>query len=172
MEFYEPFFETMVNNAISFGAEYLILGQHFLEEDLPGAFHSTKGTDSEALLEQYVRTVVSAMNTGVFTYVAHPDIFYFTGENTVYQKHMRNICIASREKDIPLEINFLGIREKRKYPFELFWEFAGEEGSPVTFGFDAHQPKDAGEQISFLKAMELVHRYQLNYIGKPKLRKL
>lgn len=172
MEFYEPHFSKMLNDAISFGAEYLILGQHFLTEDLPGSFHSTTGTDSEDYLEQYVSAVIDAINTDVFTYVAHPDIFLFTGDNAIYQKQMKKICVASRDRNVPLEINFLGIRDKRNYPFESFWKIAGEEGCPVTFGFDAHQPIAARDHASFLRAMDFVQQFQLNYIGKPNLRKL
>ena len=50
-----------------------------------------------------------------------------------------------------------------------FWEIAGEEKSPVTFGFDSHEVKDAydGESIEIAKG--IVDKYNLNYIGKSPL---
>lgn len=37
--------------------------------------------------------------------------------------------VASRELNIPLEINFLGVRDNRIYPNEWFWEVAGRENA-------------------------------------------
>ena len=75
----------------------------------------------------------------------------------------------SREKNVPLEINFLGIRGGRHYPNEIFWEMAGEEKSPVTFGFDAHNTEGACDRESLSTAENLVNKYNLNYIGKPEI---
>ena len=85
---------------------------------------------------------------------------------------MRRLCIASRELNIPLEINFLGIRDNRNYPNEAFWQVAGQEKAPVTFGFDAHTVDDACDRESQKKAEEMVKKYDLNYIGKPEIIKL
>jgi len=90
----------------------------------------------------------------------------------VYCGEMRKICVTSRELNVPFEINFLGIRDGRTYPRELFWKLAGEEGSPVTFGFDAHDTENAYDASSLVKAKELVEKYDINYIGRPRLRSL
>ena len=74
--------------------------------------------------------------------------------------------------DTPLEINLLGIRTGRFYPNPRFWQIAGEVGCPVTFGFDAHMPKDAYDGDSLNVAKWLVKRYKLNYIGMPKIIRL
>jgi len=34
----------------------------------------------------------------------------------VFKTEMRKICVASKEYNIPLEMNFLGIRDNRCYP--------------------------------------------------------
>lgn len=82
---------------------------------------------------------------------------------------MEKICRASKEYNIPVEINFLGIRENRRYPNPWFWEIAGKLGCPVTFGLDAHEAEAAYDGASLVKAKELVKKYNLNYIGRPKL---
>ena len=79
---------------------------------------------------------------------------------------------ASLVMGVPLELNFLGIREGRYYPRSLFWEIAGRVGSPMTFGFDAHQPEVAADLASLPRAEEIVRKYGLNYIGKPTLHTL
>ena len=82
---------------------------------------------------------------------------------------MQKICLASKEYNIPIEINFLGIRDKRIYPNEWLWEVASKIQCPVTFGFDAHDVHSAFDGESLVKAKGLVKKYNLNYIGKPKL---
>lgn len=171
MEYYPTFFPAMLETARTLGAEYLLLGQHFTGDEHPyqNNFYVANPTDDPALLDEYVTNVLTAMDTGLFTYVAHPDIMHFTGDSALYQRQMRRICAAAREKNIPLEINLLGIRDGRHYPREEFWRFAGEVGAPVTFGFDAHDPLSAYDGASLPIATALVEKYSLNYIGEPTL---
>lgn len=170
MEYYPECFDQMLEFARRCGAEYLILGQHFTKpEDNPSSVYVAVDNSSRELLKEHTDLTVEAMKTGYFSYVAHPDIFNFWGDEAFYEGEMRRICIASRETGIPLEINFLGIRCERHYPNETFWRIAGEEMSPVTFGFDAHSPIDAYDEDSLERALEMVERYKLNYIGKPEI---
>ena len=78
---------------------------------------------------------------------------------------MRNLCRHARALGLPLEINFLGIREKRCYPNEMFWEIAGEEGCDVIFGLDAHDTE--AFQIADLvkKAEAVVERHHLHLLN-------
>lgn len=169
MEFYPEYFDEMLKNAIEYGAEYLILGQHFLQPENTSVNHTMTATDSSEDLKKYVSSVISAMKEKVYTYIAHPDVFNFTGDVRLYQEEMRKMCIASRELDVPLEINFLGIRDGRNYPNEAFWRVAGEERSPVTFGFDAHDAESAFDEKSLDIARKIVKKHNLNYIGAPEL---
>ena len=145
------------------------MGQHFVKPEHPDFEPSSAKTDDVDALKRYVDSVICAMKTKAFTYVAHPDIFQFIGDSDAYKKEMRKLCRASTELDVVLEINFLGIRDNRNYPDEAFWQIAGEEKSPVTFGFDAHDAMAAFDGESLKKAEELVKKYNLNYIGKPNL---
>jgi histidinol-phosphatase (PHP family) len=172
MEYYPDYFPQMLQNARDFGAEYLILGHHFLRQEYPNGLGVTHPNDAPEDLEEFVSSVITAMKTGAFSYVAHPDSFHFIGDDALYRKQMRRICVCSRELNLPLEINFLGIRRGRHYPNERFWQIAGEEQSPVTFGFDVHEIEAACDQESLPVAMELVDKYHLNYIGRPTLKPL
>jgi len=169
MEYYPEHFSRMLANARSWGAEYLILGQHYVGSDHPKYIYAPVGTDDPEKLRAYTDSVIAAMGTGVYTYVAHPDVFRFSGDAEVYREQAWRICAASRKLDLPLEINFLGIRDHRQYPNELFWEVAGQEYCPVTFGFDAHTPESAADLATESAAMALVEKYDLKYIGMPKL---
>ncbi len=172
MEYYPRYFDEMLETALTAGAEYLILGHHCLGSEYPDGFWCTHQTDSTDHLKEYVSNVTDAIKSGVFTYVAHPDIINFTGDNGVYEQEMRKICIVSREKNVPLEINCLGIRDNRRYPKEAFWKIAAQEKSPVTIGFDAHDPASAFDGESMVKAKEIIKKLGLNYIGKPEIKLL
>ncbi len=169
MEYYPTHFKAMLKNAKDLGAEYLILGEHFIYEEHPNGIYITGPKESAEDLEDYVASVIAGIKSGVFTYVAHPDVINFIGDSAIYEREMRKICVASREYSVPLEINFLGMRDKRAYPREDFWRIAGEERAPVTFGFDSHDPKSAYDGESLNIAKTWVEKYNLNYIGEPKL---
>lgn len=172
MEYYPIYFDKMLANAKSWGAEYLILGQHFIGNEHPGGTYSGGDHPSADQLTEYVDCVVEAIKSGVFTYVAHPDLFDYSADDQVYISQMRRICQASKEHGVPLEINFLGIRGKRNYPKELFWTIAGEVGSPVVYGFDAHSAVDAYDPSSLIYAEKLVKENNLQLIHQPTIRAL
>lgn len=168
MEYYPLYFEDMLSVARNLGAEYLILGQHFIHNEHPdGKYIGNDGHNQEDFRD-YVNCILDGIKTGVFTYVAHPDAFeYPTGR--LYEENAEKICRASLEYDTPLETNFLGIREGRSYPRESFWHIAGKVGCPVTFGFDSHSTRGAYDGESLKAAMSMVKQYKLNYIGRPRL---
>ena len=154
---------------MEYGAEYLIQGQHFIAEEHPDGVYVMNPSDNVEHFKQYVDCVILGIKSGVVSYVAHPDLFNYVGDGEVYYREMKRICTASLENNIPLEINFLGIRTNRNYPNEKFWAIVGEVGSPVTFGFDSHDTLNAYDCESLKKAMALVKKYSLNYIGMPKI---
>lgn len=169
MEYYPRFFGQMLARVRELGAEYLLLGQHFIRSEMPpdGRYAGVSTTDPSVLTD-YVNEVIAAMQTGVFTYVAHPDICRFEGDEALYDREMRRLCEASARLAVPLEINLLGIRSGRDYPRERFWKLAGEAGAPVTLGFDAHDPAAAYDAASIPAAKRLIQTYRLKEV-KPVL---
>ena len=169
MEYYPSQFESMLADVRGLGAEYLILGQHFVGEEWPSGTYILRPTEREEHLAEYVDCCIAGMRSGYFSYIAHPDLCDYRGDAEIYDREMRRLCLSSKELNLPLEINFLGIRAGRIYPNERFWRIAGEIGSPVTFGFDAHDVMAAYDADSLSVAEGLVAKYRLNYIGRPKM---
>ncbi|MBO7196482.1 MAG: histidinol-phosphatase [Clostridia bacterium] len=170
MEYYPKYFNEMLDIARKLEAEYLILGQHFILSEYPNGIGAGGPTDNSEYLKIYVDEVIEAMKTGVFSYVAHPDVMCFTGNDLVYESEITRLCLASRKLDIPLEINLAGVRYNKFYPAEKFWKIAGIVGAPVTIGYDAHRAKDLLNTEQLISAESLMNRYNLNYIGIPKLK--
>ena len=170
MEFYPLYFPKMLKTALDYDAEYLILGQHYLKSEYPNGYPSGAPTTKDEDLAEYVECVLQGIKTGIFSYVAHPDLFDYKGDNdALYEQEMKKICVASVEYNIPLEINFNGARDLCVYPGDRFFAIAGAVGSPVTFGMDAHTTKDTFDRENLIRAKEMVKRHNLNYVGKPKL---
>ncbi len=145
------FLEMLRQNA---GVEYLILGQHFLNDEYDNPVHTFTPTADENRLALYVDQVSEGMATGKFLYLAHPDVLNFVGEEAVYRRHMRRLCQNAKALGLPLEINFQGVRNKGAYPCNRFFEIAAEEGCQCILGLDAHKAEDAAnrEEIARFKA--------------------
>lgn len=164
-EYYPALLDSYLQLLETADVEYLILGQHWCGNE-EGEPHNATPTDDEALLARYCDQVTEAMCTGLYSYVAHPDMFRFTGDEAVYRRHITQFCQTAKEQNIPLEINFLGLREGRHYPRPFFWEIAGEVGCPVVFGCDAHQPEYVFHTATEQKAREMVKKYNLNLLER------
>ena len=120
------------------GVEYLILGQHFLENEYEKRIYSTKETTDEKLLAQYTDQVIAGMETGKFLYICHPDVLNFQGDKKIYRRHAQRLCRAANALGIPLELNLQGFRAGFRYPRTDFWAVAGEENCTAVIGTDAH----------------------------------
>ncbi|MBQ7792085.1 MAG: hypothetical protein IJ367_01145, partial [Clostridia bacterium] len=173
LEYYPLYFPKMLKMALDFGAEYLILGQHYLNNEYPDGFPSGVPTTDDAVLTEYTDCVLKGIQTGVFTYVAHPDFIHYQGKNeALYQSEMEKICLASKEYNIPLEINLNGARTEQNYPCDRFFQIAGKVGCPITIGMDAHRTQDVFDKENIEMAKDMIKRLNLNYIGKPNLKLL
>lgn len=160
-EYYPACFPRLVEELKDHGVEYMILGQHWLANE-EGEPYCGKPTTDEGRLRDYCDQVIAGMETGYFTYFAHPDLLYFEGEDSVYEPHIRRLCRAANANGVLLEINLLGIRSDRHYPAERFWRIAGEENCKVVLGSDAHHACDVYDPAAEQKAMELVKKYGLD----------
>ncbi len=160
IEYFPQIWKEQLSMLRDSGVEYLLLGQHW-SEFAPGCHYNGAPTDREDLLAQYCRSLREGMQTGAITYLAHPDLFHFTGEDGVYKAHMRGLCDDARTCKIPLEINLLGLATGRHYPDCRFWELAGEAGCQVILGADAHTPEALLDVATEREAMALVDTFGL-----------
>lgn len=170
-EYYPKYFPRVLELLRGAGVRYMILGQHFLGNEVDEAY-SGRATDDDRLLDRYVGQTIEAMETGLFTYFAHPDLICYTGDDGKYRRQMRRLCQRARELDMPLEINLLGMESGRNYPDERFWQIAGEEGNRVVLGCDAHRPRDVYAPEFEKKALAMAEKYSLRLLETVELRQL
>lgn len=166
-EYYPAYFNQLIEILDGYDYDYLILGQHFLESETSGIYSGNK-TNDEAVLEGYVNQTIEAMETGRFSYLVHPDIINYIGSDEIYSKHMKRLCVAAKRLNIPLEINFLGMKEGRNYPCDKFFKIVGEVGNQVVFGSDAHNPEDVYNEEVYNKCVKFADKFgitPIKYLG-------
>ena len=168
-EYYPRYFPRLLELLRENGVEYMILGQHFLGNEI-GDSYSGRPCPDRRELERYVAQTIEALQTGLFTYFAHPDLFHYVGSEEFFAGEMRKLCRAAKQTDTPLEINLLGLREGRHYPNSCFWRIAAEEGNSVILGSDAHRPEHVLDPESEEKAIALANELGLQLIGTLPLR--
>ena len=140
-EYYPAMWDGFLRLIEPYPIDYLLLGQHFLENEYDDPEYCANYTGSADRLRRYCSQCREALETGKFFYFAHPDLISFTGDDDLYEKEMTKLCRFCREREIPLELNLLGISFQKPYPREQFWRIAAEEGNTVIFGSDAHRPE-------------------------------
>lgn len=151
--------------------DYLILGMHYFPDG--DAFYNVYELMNEDLIMKYASITVEALNSGLFTVMAHPDIFvYHYKKNNQYvfdevcEKATRMIVEAAIKNDVFLEINVGGFHrprffdggiEKYAYPRYDFWKIVTTyKEIKVIIGVDAHHPdhlhhNDIDKAIKFAK---------------------
>ena len=170
-EFYPAIWGNLLSRLQDNGVEYLILGQHWLGNEQ--FEHGSAGpTADEELLRRYCHQVMDALETGKFTYIAHPDLLNFTGDRKIYCQHMRELVRAAKQSNTPLEINLLGMAYNRHYPNEHFWEIAAEEGCQAILGLDAHAPDHIMNLETEQRALEMVQRLGLELLEAVQLKQI
>lgn len=176
-EYFPKHFSKLLTHLSDYPIDYLILGQHFSMDESSGIYFGRATTDP-SILTAYVDQVIEGMETGAFTYLAHPDLINFprveddgtTRPNTRYLSEMRRLCEAAKRLSIPLEINQLGYCDRRNYPSDLFFSIAGEIGNDVLIGCDAHHPKQLLDAYSIHGAEQLAKRCGVSLMDHLTLR--
>ena len=166
LEYYPDYHKEEMQFLQTVQPDYLILGQHFLGNELNGIpVHGRLKTDAD--LSAYVTQVLAGLATGDFLYLAHPDIpgAHFSPE--AVEREYTRLCDGAKRMQIPLEINFLGLRTNRAYPSEKFFEIVSKIGNDVVFGCDSHEPETIFDVETEAKANKMVEKYHLNFIKNP-----
>jgi len=134
------------------GIEYLVGGAHWYpwQGEWVGIYGVVM---TPAMLRAYTDYVIESIQSGLFQFIAHPDVFgncYPTWDAEA-AACSRAIIEAAMDQEVPLEINAYGLRKppvetpdgvRPRYPWRPFWELAGEVGATVIVNSDAHRPQD------------------------------
>ena len=147
------------------GLEYCILACHFLdtEESNPYIGLSCENSDEEVL--RYAEHTVRGIRTGLFSYVAHPDLYMMYREelSPACMEAADTIAQAAKEAHMPLEYNLLGLSGElyghpRGYPNGDFWRYIRKWDNDVILGVDAHDPAQLRDQHVWDTALQRLNK--------------
>lgn len=119
--------------------DYMLLGQHFTSREPFGAYTGYAPETEEAFI-RYIDLLIEGMDSGRYVYIAHPDLMPFHKDSAVYSAQYLRLCQYLKAHNIPVEINLLGLVEKRHYTSEQFLDIARKAGCSAIIGCDAHSP--------------------------------
>lgn len=155
--------------------EYLLLGQHcFLDYHGRFIFYSNL-FDSKLASELYFRDVIDGMESGLFLYLCHPDLFmeWCSDWSELEEEGARKIISTAIRLSMPLELNMGCLRrryfrehpeQKPFYPDDHFWDLVSESNAHIVLGLDAHNPADyLGEEYDFINGFIKKHHLKIDY---------
>ena len=155
MENYPATFDQTLEYIKQYPLDYLIQGQHcFTVENWDES--TSKPWEDESLLNLYLERLETALETGLFLYVAHPDIINFAGDGKIYDKYLWKIARLLKKFDMPIEVNVNGFRKKAHYPNLKFIEIGIQNGNDFIIGVDAHKPEELLDYENFDGCVKLV----------------
>lgn len=165
-EYFPKYMPWLKEKIEEHGIDFIILGHHFCTDE-PGSIYNGSIKAPEGLY-RYRDDILEAMQTGIFSYVAHPDIFMrgYPVFDEHCEKISRDIIVKSKQTGVPLEYNLLGLSHskndgKQGYPYPDFWKMAGEMKPPVTMGVDAHEPSAYLDYELYRRGLEALKSYGL-----------
>lgn len=157
--------------------DYLLLGEHFFT-DRHGDLHNITSIETPALAVEYAEACSTAMKTGYFKIIAHPDLFCINSFswNDDYERASDILIESSERTGVVLELNANGIRrglrkfpdgERYQYPHMRFWEKVKQAGLPAIVGSDAHNMKDLWDE-AMKKSIQMLDSLGIRGIGEIK----
>ena len=134
-----------------FGADYLVLGSHWVTDGKSHIY--CPEITSSLLLNRYIDQTIDAMRSGLFAFLAHPDLFMkgWMEWDAQAKSCLSAILDAAEDLNMPIEINGLGIVRtpnntskgmRYQYPYVEFWEMVAQSKVRVICNSDAHAPED------------------------------
>ena len=160
-EYYPMYMDWLENFVKDQQIDYIIFGNHYQQTDEIHRYYGRICKD-EKTMRAYVDDAIAGMETGFYSYLAHPELFmrcYPKFDDTCVLAS-KKICEAAKRLHIPLEYNLAGLAyneemHTEEYPHHGFWEIAAECGCDAIIGVDAHDNLD----LENTHRWDYAHRY-------------
>jgi histidinol-phosphatase (PHP family) len=119
--------------------------------------------DTSEIYSEYFRVVRSAIASGFFDILAHPDLIWRTigwpaREASLPYREIADMAAAATAADHAIEINANALRWSMEHhldsgdPFAALLDQCGKLGTRVSLGSDAHEPGSVGRLFGELRA--------------------
>ena len=151
---YEPVLRRYYRDELKgkYGFDYLICSIHlYVDQDSRKMAFVSQSKDFTRYLRDYVARYCSALESKIFLFGCHPDLFRasYLPWNENARAAAKDIIQCAASLDIPLEINEAGLKKPQvnapegqrcPYSTDEFFTMAKEEGVRIILSSDAHDP--------------------------------
>ena len=169
-EYFPEYMGWMADMKAENQLDYLILGNHYELTDEGGMYYGHCKTGAQ--LARYVDNTIKGMETGLFAYLAHPDLFMraYGKFDDNCRAVARDLAAACKAMNLPMEYNvhdrFIAYLTNRvSYPHPEFFDIAAQEGVKIIVGIDAHEPAELTNPAQWNRAQEELERFGDLHIG-------
>lgn len=139
-EYYPEALDTYQMFKEQFGYKLLILGQHRSGKNRE---YDNFAVKTEREMQIYADEVCKGLETGLFTFLAHPELAlqgYPYAWDEACERVMRQIYSMCEHRNIPVEINANGFWDHRAYPSRDALILSKEYKLRYLINSDAHRP--------------------------------
>jgi len=162
VEYFEKYIPWLKKMLKEKNIDYIILGNHYDGSDETGIYYGSPIHYHQFI--NYINQCIKAIDSSLFSYIAHPDLAYFDENDPRYTKEYTRLCEHAKAHDIPLEFNLLGFKSHRHYPNPVFWKIVSKVGNKVIIGTDAHEPYRLNDQKTYNEAMRYLKKLNIEVI--------
>jgi len=170
-EYFPAYMSWLADMKAEQGLDYLILGNHYELTDETGMYYGSCKTAAQ--LKTYVDNTIKGVETGMFAYLAHPDLFMrsYGRFDDDCRAAARDLSQACRAMNLPMEYNvhdryIAYITNRISYPHPEFFEIAAAEGVRMIIGVDAHEPQELSDLAQWNRAASELEKYGDLHIGQ------
>lgn len=149
--------------------DYLIFGNHYHETDELRIYYGTQ-TIHDSMLDNYVNSTIEGLKTGLYSYIAHPDLFMRARKwDKKCEEATHKICKFCEENEIIMEYNLAGLRYsivegKMLYPHDEFWKIASTYKIKAIIGVDAHSPSNLRDTSLYELAYKKLSEWNIEIV--------
>lgn len=163
LEHYRDILPAYAEGLLSMGVEYIAGATHFFmtsEGEKVSAWFNVPTENQPRLALEYGDFVVEMIESGLYAFIAHPDLIGCFCDRWLpeCEEATRRIAHAARDCGTPLEINTSGYlkpwkldsgtgAKRPQYPWEPFWKTVAEVGATVMINSDAHLPESIAQRL-------------------------
>lgn len=171
-EYFPDYIHWLKNIIKEYQLDYIIFGNHHFHTDEKFPYFG-RHTDSVDLLKLYEESALEGIESGLFAYLAHPDLFMRSYPE--FDSHCklisRHICRAATRMNLPLEYNIAYEKSNELHgvttiPSPEFWKIAANEGCSAIIGVDAHDNKELETSVYYDRATETLKKLKIKVIDR------
>ena len=170
-EHFPQYMDWLADMAKEKQIDYLILGNHYDQTDETGMYFGLCTTGTQ--LRRYVESTVKGIESGLFAYLAHPDLFLrrYQPFDENCRAAARDLARACAQYALPMEYNvhdryLAPMTHRVSYPHPEFFEIAAQEGVKMIIGLDAHEPQELSDPTQWDLAQRELAKYGELFIDR------